>query len=142
MEDGRPAHRLHVVGADNPAYLPQILQQQVQDLRRPLPLVVAELLQLTQLSLGGCQCRLEKAIQPQVSKVAEFPTCSLQSSTAQARLGSLIIHPSALSEGEPRTPTNRCSALGSLTGELNMEILSCKTRYVFADNIHVSKVRY
>lgn len=69
MEDGSPAHRLHVVGADDAAYLPQILQQQVQDLGCPLPLVVAELLQLTQLSLGRCQRRLQKPIQPQVSKV-------------------------------------------------------------------------
>lgn len=91
-EDGSPAHRLDIVGADDSPYLPQILQQQVQDLRGPLPLVVAKLLELTQLSLCGCQSGLEKQTQAQVTKEAsECPTCSLQSSTAHARPNSLVI---------------------------------------------------
>lgn len=56
------AYSLHIVGANNSAYLPQVLEKQVQDLCGPLFLVVTKLLQLTQLSLGGCQCRLENKV--------------------------------------------------------------------------------
>lgn len=52
-------YSLHIVGADDAAYLPQVLQQQIQDLGGSLLLVVAELLQLAQLALCGCQCGLK-----------------------------------------------------------------------------------
>lgn len=38
------AHSLHVVGANNSTYLPQVLEEKVQDLRGPLLLVVTKLL--------------------------------------------------------------------------------------------------
>lgn len=55
----RLAYSLHIIGANNSSYLPQILQQQIQDLGSPLFLVIAKLLQLAQLSLCGCQCSLQ-----------------------------------------------------------------------------------
>jgi hypothetical protein len=60
------AYGLHIIGANNSTYLPQIFQQQVQDLGCPLLLVVAKLLELVQFSLCGCQCGLKDKFQPQI----------------------------------------------------------------------------
>lgn len=40
-------YSLYIIGANNSSYLPQILQQQIQDFSSPLLLVIAKLLQLT-----------------------------------------------------------------------------------------------
>lgn len=63
-------YSLHVVGADDAAYLSQVLQQQVQDLGGSLLLVIAKFLQLAQLSLCGCQCGLKNIFPQQIKRLA------------------------------------------------------------------------
>lgn len=133
-------YSLHVVGADDATYLPQVLQQQIQDLGGSLLLVVAELLQLAQLSLGGCQCGLKTHFHNKLKGLPIDFMHSVPQWITTWRQGEFCYH-FMWFPYKGSFKSNNSIALNSLTRRESWLSLLCYV-YISDDNLQVSEISY